>query len=272
VSTPPPGENEGRVDAVLKAGDTVGGVFELSRTCSAWLARTRNGTKSWTTNRSGRMSIQAVKGVEIGAGIMAAGSLGSEVQMRFPTTSPRKKFARSSNRAGGLEGGITNGEDLVVRGYLKPISTCSRALRTADMVTKDRYRRPTSVLTGAWCPLARRRRSDVALVLADAFLQKFGGDSLRRCAGILRGMQTNPRLLNRPLRNRVARNRTAATPNARNRAPRQRKRACAQNLSIVKYGDQILEKASKRSANLTLSSPSSPKICLPLCTRRKASV
>src|SRR5207237_7146001 len=74
---------------------------------------------------------------EIGAGVLAAGSLGSEVQDEIFYDKATQKFSRSSNRAGGLEGGITNGEDVIVRGYLKPISTLRRALRTADMVTKE---------------------------------------------------------------------------------------------------------------------------------------
>src|SRR5258705_11921866 len=83
------------------------------------------------------MSVQAVKGVEIGAGILGAGSYGSEVQDEISYDKAAGRFRRSSNRAGGLEGGITNGEDVVIRGYLKPISTLRKALGTADMVTKE---------------------------------------------------------------------------------------------------------------------------------------
>src|SRR5258706_583651 len=127
------------VDGVLKAGDTVGGVFEVV------VHNVPVGLGShaqWDEKLDGRlaqaiMSIQAVKGVEIGAGILAAGSFGSEVQDEISYDKDAKKFVRSSNRAGGLEGGITNGEDVIVRGYLKPISTLRRALKTADMVTKE---------------------------------------------------------------------------------------------------------------------------------------
>ena len=83
------------------------------------------------------MSIQAVKAVEIGAGVRAAGSFGSEVQDEITYNAESRRFQRPSNRAGGLEGGITNGEAVVVRGYLKPISTLRRALGTADLVTKE---------------------------------------------------------------------------------------------------------------------------------------
>src|SRR5262249_7694699 len=127
------------VDAVLKAGDTVGGIFEVV----AHRVPVGLGSHAqWDEKLDGRlaqavMSVQAVKGVEIGAGIPAAGSLGRGVQDEIFYDKSAHKFARTSNRAGGLEGGITNGEDLEVRGYLKPISTLRRALRTADMVTKE---------------------------------------------------------------------------------------------------------------------------------------
>ncbi len=126
------------------------------------------------------MSVQAVKGVEIGAGILAAGSLGSEVQDEIFYDNATHRFSRSSNRAGGLEGGITNGEDVVVRGYLKPISTLRRALKTANMVTKEPVQ--AAYERSDWCVVpagAVAAEAMVALVLADAFLQKFGGDSLQ---------------------------------------------------------------------------------------------
>ena len=125
------------------------------------------------------MSIQAVKGVEIGAGVTAAGSYGSEVQDEISYDAAAKKFRRSSNRAGGLEGGITNGEDLIIRGFLKPISTLRKALGTADMVTKEPMQ--AAYDRSDWCVVPAggvAGEAMVALVLADAFLQKFGGDSL----------------------------------------------------------------------------------------------
>jgi chorismate synthase len=169
------------VDQVMRSADTVGGIFEV----------VGHGTPpglgshaQWDTKLDGQlaraiMSIQAVKAVEIGAGITAAGSYGSEVQDEIAYDAARRRFQRPSNRAGGLEGGITNGEDVVVRGYLKPISTLRRGLGTADLVTKEAVK-------------AAYERSDVcvvpaggiageamtALVLAGAFIEKFGGDSL----------------------------------------------------------------------------------------------
>ena len=169
------------VDAALKAGDTVGGVFEVvAHNMPVGLGS----HAQWDEKLDGRlaqavMSIQAVKGVEIGAGITAAGSYGSEVQDEISYDKSAKRFRRSSNRAGGLEGGITNGEDVIVRGYLKPISTLRRALGTADMVTKEPVQ--AAYERSDWCVVPAAGvagEAMVALVLADAFLQKFGGDSL----------------------------------------------------------------------------------------------
>jgi len=169
------------VDHVLRAGDSVGGVFEV---VVRGLPPGLGTHVQWDEKLDAKlgqaiMSMQAVKAVEIGTGVTNAGSYGSEVQdeIRYDTAS--KRFERSSNRAGGLEGGITNGQDIVVRGYLKPISTLRRALLTADMNTKEAVK-------------AAYERSDVcvvpaggvvgeamaALTLAAAFLEKFGGDSI----------------------------------------------------------------------------------------------
>src|SRR3984893_6737598 len=169
------------VDAALRAGDTVGGIFEVvAHNVPVGLGS----HAQWDEKLDGRlaqalMSIQAVKGVEIGAGVTAAGSYGSEVQDEISYDKVAKRFLRSSNRAGGIEGGITNGEDVIVRGYLKPISTLRRALGTADMVTKEPVQ--AAYERSDWCVVPAAGvagEAMVALVLADAFLQKFGGDSL----------------------------------------------------------------------------------------------
>jgi chorismate synthase len=175
------GKMKTEVDAALKAGDTVGGIFEV---VAHHIPVGLGGHAQWDEKLDGRlaqavMSIQAVKGVEIGAGVTAAGSYGSEVQDEISYDKPARRFRRSSNRAGGLEGGITNGEDVVVRGYLKPISTLRRALGTADMVTKEPVQ--AAYERSDWCVVPAAGvagEAMVALVLADAFLQKFGGDSL----------------------------------------------------------------------------------------------
>jgi chorismate synthase len=175
------GKMKTEVDAALKAGDTVGGIFEV---VAHHIPVGLGSHAQWDEKLDGRlaqavMSIQAVKGVEIGAGVTAAGSYGSEVQDEISYDKPARRFRRSSNRAGGLEGGITNGEDVVVRGYLKPISTLRRALGTADMVTKEPVQ--AAYERSDWCVVPAAGvagEAMVALVLADAFLQKFGGDSL----------------------------------------------------------------------------------------------
>jgi len=111
--------------------------------------------------------------------VLAAGSLAAKCKSEIFYDQATHKFSRSSNRAGGLEGGITNGEDVVVRGYLKPISTLRRALKTANMITKEPVQ--AAYERSDWCVVpagAVAAEAMVALVLADAFLQKFGGDSM----------------------------------------------------------------------------------------------
>jgi chorismate synthase len=169
------------VDAVLRAGDSVGGIFEVVA------HRVPPGLGShaqWDEKLDARlaravMSIQAVKAVEIGAGVAGATSYGSEVQDEIRYDAAAKRFVRPTNRAGGLEGGITNGEDVVVRGYLKPISTLRRPLATADLVTKEEvkaaYERSDVCVVPAGGVAGEAM---VALVLGGAFLDKFGGDSL----------------------------------------------------------------------------------------------
>jgi chorismate synthase len=169
------------VDAALKAGDTVGGVFEI---VAHNLPVGLGSYAQWDEKLDGKlaqalMSVQAVKAVEIGSGVLAAGSYGSEVQDEISYDKGARRFRRSSNRAGGLEGGITNAEDVVVRGFLKPISTLRKALGTADMVTKEPVQ--AAYERSDWCVVPAggvAGEAMVALVLADAFLQKFGGDSL----------------------------------------------------------------------------------------------
>jgi chorismate synthase len=169
------------VDAALKAGDTVGGVFEI---VAHGVPVGLGSHAQWDEKLDGRlaqalMSVQAVKTVEIGSGVLAAGSYGSEVQDEISYDKQARRFRRASNRAGGLEGGITNGEDVVIRGYLKPISTLRKPMGTADMVTKEPVQ--AAYERSDWCVVPAggvAGEAMVALVLADAFLQKFGGDSL----------------------------------------------------------------------------------------------
>jgi chorismate synthase len=169
------------VDHALRAGDSVGGVFEV---VARGVPPGLGSHAQWDEKLDGKiaqavMSIQAVKAVEIGAGVAAAASPGSSVQDEIGYDAERRRFHRSSNRAGGLEGGITNGEDVVVRGYLKPISTLRRPLLTADLVTKEAvkaaYERSDICVVPAGGVAGEAM---VAAVLAAAFLEKFGGDSI----------------------------------------------------------------------------------------------
>jgi chorismate synthase len=190
VDGPTQEKMKAEVDAALKAGDTVGGVFEI---VAHGVPVGLGSHAQWDEKLDGRlaqalMSVQAVKAVEIGSGVTAAGSYGSEVQDEISYDKAARKFRRASNRAGGVEGGITNGEDLVIRGYLKPISTLRKALGTADMVTKEPVQ--AAYERSDWCVVPAggvAGEAMVALVLADAFLQKFGGDSLTEMRRNLEG-------------------------------------------------------------------------------------
>jgi len=169
------------VDVVHRAGNTVGGIFEVV----AHNVVTGLGSHAqWDEKLDARlaqavMSIQAVKGVEIGAGIAAATSYGSEVMDEIGYDQAAKQFTRASNRAGGLEGGITNGQDVIVRGYLKPISTLRTPLGTVDMVTKQpisaAYERSDVCVVPAG---GIAGEAMVSIVLAQAMIEKFGGDSI----------------------------------------------------------------------------------------------
>jgi chorismate synthase len=172
---------KGEVDLVNRAGNTVGGIFEV---VAHNVVVGLGSHAQWDEKLDARlaqavMSIQAVKGVEIGAGIAAATSYGSEVMDEIGYDPAGQRFTRASNRAGGLEGGITNGEDVVVRGYLKPISTLRSPLGTADMVTKQpisaAYERSDVCVVPAGGVVGEAM---VSLVLTQSLLEKFGGDSL----------------------------------------------------------------------------------------------
>jgi chorismate synthase len=169
------------VEYVQLNGDSVGGVFEV---VARGLPPGLGSHAQWDEKLDAKlaravMSIQAVKAVEIGTGVANSGVYGSEAQDEIRYDDSRKRFDRSSNRAGGLEGGITNGQDVIVRGYLKPISTLRRPLLTADMNSKEEvkaaYERSDVCVVPAGGVVGE---SMVALELAGAFLEKFGGDSL----------------------------------------------------------------------------------------------
>lgn len=169
------------VDAALRAGDSLGGIFEV---VAHGVPPGLGSHAQWDEKLDGRLaqavcSIQAVKAVEIGAGTAAALSRGSQVQDEIGYDAVERRFTRSSNRAGGLEGGITNGQDVVVRGYLKPISTLRSALQSVDLSTKEPVKAAYERSDICVVPAAGvAGEAMVAFVLAQALCEKFGGDSL----------------------------------------------------------------------------------------------
>jgi len=172
------------VEEASRTGDTVGGIFEVVvhgapaglGTHTAWDERL-DGLLAQSV-----MSIQAVKAVEIGRGVVAAESFGSAVHdpihYAAEATSKPTRFVRDQNNAGGLEGGISNGEDIIVRGYLKPISTLRRPLESVRFDTREKtsasYERSDIAVVPAAGVVAEAM---VALTLASAAHDKFGGDS-----------------------------------------------------------------------------------------------
>jgi chorismate synthase len=169
------------VDEAYRTGDTVGGVFEVR---AHGVPPGLGSHISWDSRLDGRLaqaivSIQAVKGVEVGFAHEGSMSFGSKVQDTIHYDREHRRFTRGANRAGGLEGGITNGEDVVVRGFLKPISTLRRPLDSVDLQTKEAapgaYERSDVAVVPAAGVIGEAM---VAIVLAQAFLEKFGGDSL----------------------------------------------------------------------------------------------
>ncbi|MFB9725550.1 chorismate synthase [Haloechinothrix salitolerans] len=169
------------VDAVRKAGDTVGGVIEV---IAYGLPPGLGSHVHWDRRLDARLSgalmgVQAMKGVEVGDGFTTARRWGSKAHDEIDLGTGPAGVTRRSNRAGGLEGGITNGEPLRVRIAMKPISTVPRALATVDVESKEpavaiHQRSDVCAVPRAGVVL----ESVVALVLAEAALEKFGGDSL----------------------------------------------------------------------------------------------
>jgi chorismate synthase len=169
------------VDQAYRTGDTVGGVFEV---VAHGVPPGLGSHVAWDLRLDGRLaqaivSIQAVKGVEVGFAAEGSASFGSKVQDTIHYQREERRFTRGANRAGGLEGGMTNGQDVVVRGMLKPISTLRRPLESVDLATREpalaAYERSDVCVVPAAGVIGEAM---VALVLAGAALEKFGGDSL----------------------------------------------------------------------------------------------
>jgi chorismate synthase len=168
------------IDAAKKAGDTLGGVFEV---VVRGLPPGLGSFAQWDRRLDGRlaqavMSIHSVKAVAIGAGFAASVTPGSHFHDEILFDDARG-LHRGSNRAGGLEGGVTNGEEVRVQGVAKPIPTLVTPLRSVDLKTKEPQqasfeRSDTCVLPAAGVV----GEAMVAWVLADALLEKLGGDSM----------------------------------------------------------------------------------------------
>lgn len=166
------------IDETRDAGDTLGGIFEV---VVRGLPIGLGSHTSWEAKLDGRiaravMSIHAIKAVEIGAGVANAGKPGSEVHDEIAFDG--ENFTRLSNNAGGLEGGITNGEELRVRGYMKPISTLKKPLRSVDIDTKEEQAATFERSDVTAVPAAGViGEAMMAIVLANSMREKFGGDS-----------------------------------------------------------------------------------------------
>lgn len=169
------------VDEIYRTGDTVGGIFEV---VAHGLPPGLGSHITWDSRLDGKLaqaivSMQAVKGVEVGWAEEGARSLGSKVQDTIHYDREERRFFRGDNRAGGLEGGMTNGQDLRVRGFLKPISTLRRPLESVDLETREpakaAYERSDVCVVPAAGVIGEAM---VAIVLGQAMLEKFGGDSL----------------------------------------------------------------------------------------------
>jgi chorismate synthase len=168
-----------KVDEVKQAGDTLGGIFEVR----AWGAPPGLGTHAgWEDKLDGRlaqalMSVQTVKAVEVGLGLGAARRAGSQMHDEI-VRSGDGKLGRSRNNAGGIEGGMTNGQPVVVRAACKPISTLRKPMQTVDLASKEEaqalYERSDVCVVPAASVIGQ---AVVSFEIARAFLGKFGGDT-----------------------------------------------------------------------------------------------
>jgi chorismate synthase len=188
------GQMIAEIDAARKDGDTLGGVVEV---VVHGLPPGLGSHVHWDRKLDGRlagalMSIHAIKGVEIGDGFTTARRRGSvahdEIELAEPNGNGRHSVRRRTNRAGGIEGGISTGEVLRVRAAMKPISTVPRALDTVDVASGEPAKAINQRSDVTAVPAAGVvAEAMVALVLADATAEKFGGDSLPEVRRNLRG-------------------------------------------------------------------------------------
>jgi chorismate synthase len=169
------------IDRLRKANESLGGVFEVQ---AFGLVPGLGSHISWEQRLDGRLamaicSIQALKGVSIGDGFHIAGVPGSQAHDEIFYDSQRGGYYRETNRAGGLEGGMTNGQPLIVRGAMKPLPTLTRPLRSVDTATHEPAEALRERTDSCTVPAAGVvGEAMVALVLADAYAQKFSGDHI----------------------------------------------------------------------------------------------
>jgi chorismate synthase len=169
------------IDKIVKAGDTLGGSFEV---LADGVPPGLGSYAQWDRRIDGAlaravMSVPAVKAVSIGGGIECAGRKGSETHDEIMYDTGKKVFARSSNNAGGAEGGVTNGMPVIVRGFMKPIATLGAPLRSVDIDTKKESpaaKERADVTAVPACGVVAE--GVVAIEIASAFLEKFSGDSM----------------------------------------------------------------------------------------------
>jgi chorismate synthase len=170
-----------RIDQAKKNGDSLGGVVEI---LVEGLPVGLGSHTQWDRKLDGLlaqalMSIQALKGLEVGMGFDVGNHFGSEVHDEIFYDS-KKGFCRKTNWAGGLEGGMTNGEMLILRAVMKPLSTLYRPLQSVNIMTKEVYEAAVERTDITAVPAAAVvAESVVAWTLAQAFLEKFGGDALQ---------------------------------------------------------------------------------------------
>lgn len=169
------------IENAIKEGGSLGGVFEVFAT---GLPVGLGSHIQWDKRLDGRlagalMSIQAIKGVEIGLGFEMAGSSGSGVMDEIFYHGKKTGFYRKTNNAGGIEGGMTNGMPLLIRAGMKPIPTLRKPLTSVDIVSKEPFEAAYERSDVCAVPAASViGEAMTALVIADAFLEKFGGDSM----------------------------------------------------------------------------------------------
>jgi chorismate synthase len=179
-----------KIDAAKTAGDSAGGVFEIIF-CGVPIGLGSH--VQWDRKLDGRMaqtvlSIQAIKGVEFGMGFGVGEVFGSQVHDGILYDKQKSRFGRNHNNAGGLEGGMTNGQDIVIRGVMKPISTLYTPLPSVDIASKEPYdasvERSDTCAVPAACVIAENL---LCVDVARALIEKFGGDSLSEILRNFRG-------------------------------------------------------------------------------------